>query len=273
MSRFVLASDLDRTLVHSAARLAPGEDAPVVEIYKGRGITVAREETTAALAELAASGAFVPVTTRSREQLARITPVWEAALSGWAICTNGATLLSGGEVDPIWKIEVDRVCGESASLLEAQSAFEGEIGSPESRDWMLMLRDCEQRFFYCTLDLDAIPADLEAQANALLSPLGWHAILHGRKLYSLPVGVCKGKAVAHLRERLEIDELMAAGDSALDIELLLEAEHRWCPIDAELVEMDLVPDHTRLTDAGHVAAGQQIAEDALRWVTGGVVRR
>ncbi len=267
MTRFVLASDLDRTLVHSAKRLLPGEDAPVVEVYKDRGITVAREPTIAALRELAEESAFVPVTTRSREQLARITPIWQMAERGWAICANGATLLHRGQVDRTWKAEVDRICGESASVSEARQMLELEIGSPDTVDWMPLLRDCDKRFLYCTLELEQAPGDLEAAANAVLEPFGWHAILHGRKLYSLPEGVCKGRAVRHLRDRLEIDELMAAGDSALDIELLLAAEHRWCPIDAELVEQDRVPPDTRLTEAGHVGAGQQIAEDALRWAT------
>jgi hydroxymethylpyrimidine pyrophosphatase-like HAD family hydrolase len=267
MSRFVLASDLDRTLVHSAARLLPGEDAPVVEIYKERGITVARDATIAALSELATHGAFVPVTTRSREQVARITPVWEMASDGWLICANGATLLHRGQVDRTWKVEIDRVAGEAASVAEARQLFELELGSPDTVDWMPLLRDCDKRFLYCTLDLEAAPADLEDAANHLLGPFGWHAILHGRKLYALPEGICKGRAVRHLRERLEIEALMAAGDSALDIELLLAAEERWCPIDAELVEQDRVPEGTQLTEHGHVAAGEEIATAALRWAT------
>ena len=267
MSTFVFASDLDRTLVHSAARLAPGEDAPVIEIYKDRGITVARDATIAALRALHARGGFVPVTTRSREQLARITPIWALALDGWAICANGATLLHRGEIDATWQTAVDRACAESAAVAEARAVLEREIGSPDTVDWMPLMRDCDARFLYSTLDLATAPPTLEADANAVLAPLGWHAILHGRKIYSLPRGVCKGRAARHLRERLGADELMAAGDSALDIELLLAAEHRWCPADAELVEQGIVPDGTRLTDEGHVGAGQQIAEAALRWAT------
>ncbi|MDQ8044968.1 MAG: hypothetical protein AAGC46_03465 [Solirubrobacteraceae bacterium] len=273
MTRFVLASDLDRTLVHSAARLAPGEDAPVVEIYKGRGITVTRQATIDALAELAADGAFVPVTTRSREQMARITPVWEAALQGYAICANGATLLHRGELDTEWNAEVDRICSESSPLEETTMLIEQELGSPGSVGWITDLRGVDGHFLYLTLDLSLTPDGLEEMANAVIAHLGWDAVLHGRKLYCLPHGVCKGMAAAHLRERLQIEQLMAAGDSVLDIELLLEAEHRWCPVDAELVEMDRVPEGTRLTDHGHVGAGEQIATDALRFARGELAAR
>ena len=265
LNRAVLASDLDRTLVHATSRLAAGEDAPVIEIYKGRGITVTRQATLDALAELHAARAFVAVTTRSREQVARITPVWEMAQDGWLICTNGATLLRDGRVDPTWEAEVDQITAESAPLAEAMAAFVAEFGDPERSPWMPLLRDCDGVFIYCTLDLSLSPKDLEERANALFGPMGWHSILHGRKLYSLPRGICKGRAVRHLRERLGIEELMAAGDSMLDVELLLAAEHRWCPVDGELVELGAVPEGTRLTEHGHVGAGEEIALGAVRW--------
>lgn len=270
----ILASDLDRTLVHAASRLAPGEeDSPVIEIYNDRGITVTRQATLDALAALHAAGGFVPVTTRSQAQVARIEPIWAMAQDGWLVCTNGATLLHHGKVDRQWKAEVDQLLADSAALDQALQAFSTEFGTPETVDWMPLLRDCDGIFLYCTLDLNVSPRDLEARANELLAPLGWHAILHGRKLYSLPNGICKGRAARHLRERLDVDELMAAGDSMLDVELLLAAEHRWCPIDAELVEMGAVPEGTRLTQHGHVGAGEEIALDALRWATGFVAAR
>lgn len=265
MHRFVLASDLDRTLVHSSARLAEGEEAPVIEIYKGRGITVARQATIDALAELHAASAFVAVTTRSREQVARIEPIWAMAQDGWLICSNGATLLRNGEVDRAWAAQVDQITADSSPLAVALDAFKAEFGTPETTPWMPLLRDCDGVFLYCTLDLSSSPADLEERANALLAPHAWHAILHGRKLYALPKGVCKGRAARHLRERLGIEEMMAAGDSELDVELLLAAEHRWVPSDAELVEHDAVPEGARLTQHGHVGAGEEIASGALHW--------
>lgn len=263
----ILASDLDRTLVHAASRLAAADaDAPVIEIYKGRGITVTRQATLDAIAQLAALGAFVPVTTRSREQLARITPIWAAAQDGWAVCANGAILLHRGERDAAWDAEVARGCAEAASLAEARAIFERELGSPETVDWMPLLRDCDGHFLYCTLDLAAMPADLEPRAQQCFAPLGWRAVLHGRKLYVLPNAICKGRAAAHLRERLGAEQLIAAGDSLLDLELLLEAEQRWVPADAELVELGAVPAGAQLTDAGHVGAGEQIAAAALAQV-------
>lgn len=259
---FLLASDLDRTLVHSAARLAEGEDAPVVEVYKGRGITVAREATIAALAELAAAGAFVPVTTRSQEQVARITPIWAFAADGWLICSNGGTLLHHGEVDAEWAHEVDLICAESAPVAEARHFLETAFGTADDVPWIDALRAVDDHFLYAVLDLAAAPSRLAEHASEVLAPLNWHAILHGRKLYALPENVCKGQAARHLRERLGVEWMMAAGDSLLDVELLLEADEAWVPVDAELVDQDRVPHGARVTTGGHVAAGQEIAEAA-----------
>jgi hydroxymethylpyrimidine pyrophosphatase-like HAD family hydrolase len=261
----LLVSDLDRTLVFPARTLPAGQPAEVVEIYQGRGITVAGRGTLQALDELASGGAFVPVTTRSEEQLRRITPVWRAALQGWAICANGATLLHRGARDRHWEALVDGGAGDSARLAEARTAFERDIGSPASVGWMPLLRDCDGRFLYCTLVLDAVPADLQALASEALAGLGWRAVLHGRKLYALPRHICKGRALAHLRERLDVDAVMAAGDSLLDVELLLAAEERWCPRDAELVALGQVPAGTQITRDVHVLAGQQIAQAGRDW--------
>jgi hydroxymethylpyrimidine pyrophosphatase-like HAD family hydrolase len=263
MATRLLVSDLDRTLVFPARTLPAGEQAEVVEIYRERGITVASAATLAALAEL--GGAFVPVTTRSQEQLARITPVWRAAVRGWAICANGATLLHHGERDGEWDALVAAAAGDSAPLGEARAVFEREIGAPATAAWMPLLRDCDERFLYCTLVPAEVPADLGERATAAMRPLRWRAVLHGRKLYALPEHVCKGRALVHLRERVGAEAVMAAGDSELDVELLLAADVAWCPRDAELVALDRVPAGARITDGVHVRAGQQIAEAARDW--------
>jgi hydroxymethylpyrimidine pyrophosphatase-like HAD family hydrolase len=261
----LLVSDLDRTLVHAARRLPATMRGVVVEIYRDRAITVASPDALAALRELAAGSAFVPATTRSVQQLRRITPIWSMTAGGWAICANGATLLHRGRPDPDWHAIVDRAGRDSAPVAEARAVFEREVGAPDSVDWMPLLRDCDNRFLYATLVLERVPDALEDDANAALGPLGWHATLHGRKLYSLPRHICKGRALEHLRDRTGADEVMAAGDSMLDVELLLAAEHRWCPRDAELVTLGRVPVGTRITSGGHVQAGAEIARAARDW--------
>jgi hypothetical protein len=75
----IVASDLDRTLIYSAAALAlamPDEEAPrllTVEVHEARPLSYMTETAGRLLVELAAAVRFVPATTRTRKQYRRIS--------------------------------------------------------------------------------------------------------------------------------------------------------------------------------------------------------
>jgi hydroxymethylpyrimidine pyrophosphatase-like HAD family hydrolase len=262
----IFASDLDRTLIHPYRTLPEQRfhEAPVAEVYEGRPITVCSLATLGLLDELAALDAFVAVTTRSLHQLRRVEPVWERASRSWAICANGATLLAHGVVDQEWQGVVDSLCGGAASVVEATEAVHDAFGSSE---WMLRLRDCDERFLYAICDLAVLPEGVAAAASEAMRPLGWEAVLHGRKLYLLPAGLTKLRCVEFLVERLGVSGFASAGDSLLDAELLAAADRAWCPRDAELVAWDAVPEGVRITDGEHIDAAEEIAREALEFVS------
>ena len=129
----------------------------MAEVYEGRPITVCSLETLALLDELAALDAFVAVTTRSLHQLQRVEPIWERARRSWAICANGATLLSHGVVDQEWNALVDELCGGCASPAEAEAAVYAAFGPAGPESWLLRVRDCDARFLYAICELGAAP--------------------------------------------------------------------------------------------------------------------
>jgi hydroxymethylpyrimidine pyrophosphatase-like HAD family hydrolase len=266
VTRALFASDLDRTLIYPLRSLPMGHNATVIEHHHGRGVTVATDETLRALRELAARDAFVAVTTRSRMQLERVSPVWQLAVQGWAICSDGATLLHQGSVDPDWCARVDDICAASAPLEEGLEVFKREVGSPDTASWVATLYDCDRRFLYATIVDAEKPDGLEQGAQLAFAPIGWKAVRHGRKLYAMPAGIGKAPAVRYLCERLQVDMLLAAGDSVLDSELMEDADIAWCPSDAELVALDQVPAGALVTTREHVGSAQQIALAALQRV-------
>jgi hydroxymethylpyrimidine pyrophosphatase-like HAD family hydrolase len=266
MTRVLFASDLDRTLIYPLRTLPMGHTATVIEHHHGRGVTVATEETLRALRELAARDAFVAVTTRSRGQLERVSPIWQLAVQGWAICSDGATLLRQGAVDREWCARVDDICARSAPLEEGIEVFKREVGSPDTTRWVATLYDCDQRFLYATIIDAEKPDGLEQHAQLAFARLGWKAVRHGRKLYAMPAGIGKAAAVRYLCERLQVDTLLAAGDSVLDIEMMQDADVAWCPGDAELVALGKVPQGALVTTREHVGSAQQIAQAALERV-------
>ena len=261
----IFASDLDRTLIHPYRTLpaARRDDAPVAEIYEGRPITVCSLTTLEYLDQLAALDAFVAVTTRSLHQLQRVEPIWERARRSWAICANGATLLAHGEVDREWKAIVDELCRGCAAPAEATDALHAAFGPCDADGWLLRVRDCDERFIYAICELERLPDGLAAAAADAMRPLGWEAVLHGRKLYLLPTGLTKLRCVEHLAERAGASRVLAAGDSLLDADLLAAADVAWCPRDAELVTWDAVPDGVRVTEGEHIDAAEEIAREAL----------
>lgn len=265
----IFASDLDRTLIHPYRTLPEGrsEEAPVAEIYQGRPITVCSLVTLGLLDELAARDAFVAVTTRSLHQLQRVEPIWERASRSWAICANGATLLNHGEVDLEWKALTDELCGGCAPVDEARAALHAALGPAGEDGWLLRVRDCDERFLYAVCDPAKLPEGVAGAASEAMAPVGWEAVLHGRKLYMLPAGLTKLRCVEHLAERTGASRVLAAGDSLLDAELLAAADVAWCPRDAELVAWDAVPDGVRITVGEHIDAAEEIAREALELVS------
>jgi hypothetical protein len=255
----LFASDLDRTLIYPLWTLSEQRRAsePVAEIYQGRPITTCSLETLRLLRHM--GSAFVPVTTRSIRQLQRIEPIWEIARRGWAICANGATLLHHGEPDPEWDADVEALCGACATPDEAREALHTALGPADPDGWLLRVRDCDQRFLYAICELEKIPGGTEEAATEAMGPLGWAAILHGRKLYLLPAGLTKLACV----ERLGASTLLAAGDSMLDASLLVAADVAWVPSDAELVQSGAVPEGARVTRESNLGAAEEIAREAL----------
>lgn len=264
-----LVSDLDGTLIH-ALRTLPEEHrarAVVVEHYQGRPITVVHRHTIETIRSLCVHARFVPATTRSAAQLQRVTPIWEHVAANWAICANGATIMHQGSPDEEWRRKVERRAQNAATVEQVRSALKREFGEPEVVPWLGSWRSCETHFLYAVFDPDDAPPGTDAQAGRLLESLGWVAVRHGRKLYVLPRHLTKGAATEHLRDRLEIERLLAAGDSLLDLDLLEAADRAWVPSGSELATAGLAPPVAELTARPHVHSGHQIAREALDDVT------
>lgn len=254
-----LFTDLDRTLVHPQ-HTAPADGSWInAEVWDGREITCVSRRTLSTLDALrGAGGLFVPVTTRSQAQLDRLTAV--AARADAVICANGARVLIDGADDPGWRAHIKRATINCASFEQAGQRLRRSW--PAGDGWLLRWRDCEQLFHYAVCRPDAIPADLEANANELLAALGWTAYLHGRKLYALPTALTKEAAVRYLADRLDVDVIVSAGDSAMDAGIVAQADIGIVPHASELHRVG-VPANATVTCGEHIRAAEEITQAAL----------
>ena len=100
MKKILFACDLDNTLIHSHKHKADGDIC--IEIYNDKAQSFISSRAVELLTEINSKILFVPVTTRSIEQYRRIQ--WlEGTQPEFAVTSNGANILHGGEIDLNWR--------------------------------------------------------------------------------------------------------------------------------------------------------------------------
>ncbi|AEM86866.1 hypothetical protein [Streptomyces violaceusniger] len=255
----LVASDLDRTLIYSAAALGldmPDAEAPrllCVETYEGRPLSYMTETAAGLLAELVRTSVFVPTTTRTVEQYRRIRLPGPA--SRFAICANGGQLLVNGEPDADWHQRVRTALGDQCAPLEEVRAHLSATADPA---WLLKERVAEELFAYLVVERELLPQGYVKELTQWAEPRGWTVSLQGRKIYAVPKPLTKSAAVAEIRNRTGADEVLAAGDSLLDTDLLLAADRAWRPGHGELADAGWTAPRVTVVEETGVAAGEAI---------------
>lgn len=252
----VVCSDLDRTLIYSAAAL--GFDAPdaalprllCVELYQGKPLSYVTETQARLLESLADAASLVPATTRTPEQYRRVHLLDKPA--PYAICANGGHILVDGVDDEDWSAAV-RGRTEGAALAEVHEHLVGVSG-----EFVTSMRIAADLFSYAVVDRAALPGGWMEDLTGWCAERGWRTSLQGRKVYCIPAGLTKSAAAVEVARRLDGDRLVAAGDSLLDIELLEVADAAIRPRHGELDDAGWTAPNTVVTEARGIAAGEEI---------------
>ncbi|SHF52870.1 hypothetical protein SAMN05443575_0207 [Jatrophihabitans endophyticus] len=252
----LVATDLDRTLVYSRGAIEAygGGDVPVVAVerYRDADASFMTARAATSFAGLAERAVVVPTTTRTPEQLARIT------LPGppprYAVAANGGVLLVDGEPDDAWRRDVGRRLAGAAALPEVRA----HVAAACDPGWTLSVREASELFCYAVVDRAALPAGFVAAETAWADARGWQVSLQGRKLYWVPRPLTKSAAVAEIARRAGAGHILAAGDSLLDADLLLAADAGIAARHGELVAAGWHAPHVVVTEAQGVLAGEEI---------------
>ncbi|MCX5201447.1 HAD family hydrolase [Streptomyces sp. NBC_00237] len=255
----LVASDLDRTLIYSAAALGlrmPDAQAPrllCVEVYQGKPLSYVTERAAGLLPELAAAALFVPTTTRTREQYHRIRlPV---PVPRFAICANGGHLLVDGVSDPDWQRQVAAgIADACAPLAEVRD----RLARTADPVWLLKDRVAEDLFAYLVVERALLPDGWVKELAGWAGERGWTVSLQGRKLYVVPAPLTKSAAVREVARRTGARLTLAAGDSLLDADLLLAADRGWRPGHGELADEGWTAARVTALEETGVAAGEEI---------------
>ncbi|GAA4146585.1 HAD family hydrolase [Actinomadura keratinilytica] len=259
MNGVLVCSDLDRTLIYSAAALGlRGRDADLprllcVELYRAAPLSYVTETAARDLQALAGTAALVPVTTRTPEQYARVHLLDKPP--AYAICANGGHILVDGVDDPDWAAAVrTRVADGRAPLAEIRAHLAAATG-----EFVLKRRVASDLFAYLVVDRAALPPGWFDDLAGWCAARGWRTSLQGRKIYCLPEPLTKSAAAAEVARRVGADAMLAAGDSLLDAELLAAADAAIRPAHGELHDTGWTAPHAAVTAAQGIAAGEEIA--------------
>ncbi len=260
MSDALVSVDLDRTMIYSRSALGiPVDDAVTcVEIYQNAPLSYMTAAAADLLVALTDRAVVVPTTTRTIEQFERIS--LPGAPWRYAITSNGGNILVDGAPDRSWRanfadIELHRI--------------REELAARAAGDWVLKRRTADDLFCYLVVEPSAVPDGFLTEWSQWCAAGGWNVSQQGRKIYTMPDVVSKSRAVAEVRTRCVDDGLLdernstfAAGDGALDADMLIGADHAIRPRHGELEALNFQHPGLRVT----AESGGRASEEILRWL-------
>ncbi|MFC7686214.1 HAD family hydrolase [Ureibacillus sp. GCM10028918] len=232
----LFTSDLDRTLIYSNTMMQTypiaGDIVPV-EHKEEVIMSYMSQESIELLKEFSKEHLFVPVTTRAVHQYERIHALSKDINPKYAITTNGGTVLIDGKPDLEWnKIVRNRLADQSRPKEEMIKTF----AKIRHESWVLREFYIDDLFFMFRVNRELVPRGELAEFQAELAPMGWSIFLHGSKLYVLPTCLNKAFAVRYLQNFVDYDLHVAAGDSMMDYDMIIEADYGYSAIHGELYE-------------------------------------
>lgn len=234
----LFTSDLDRTLIYSNKMMDKypvDSEAVPVEFKENAPLTYMSQKSIYLLEKFNQEHLFVPVTTRALYQYERIQLFQEHIKPKYAIVNNGGTILMDGKVDMDWDERIRRRLEATSLPKEDMLKIFSKI---RHEAWVEREFKIDDFFYMFHINKANIPHDELVTFESELNEIGWRMFLHGRKLYVLPHHLNKALAVNRLQDYVEYDLHVAAGDSVMDHEMILQATHGFSPTHGELFELN-----------------------------------
>lgn len=213
----LFASDLDRTLIYSKRAVEPTrKDIECVETYYNKPLSFMLPSVMSRLKNLPKNITFVPTTTRSARQFARLHYFSQF---DYSIIDNGGTILYKGEPLKEWENLTNKFISESPYSLETicellNDSHRSKLGKKATV--------VDGKFIYTVVDNNL--TEIQQFLEWYLDKDYWYYSLYYNKLYIFPKCVEKSLAVKYLKQRLGETFTICSGDGDLDINMLLSAD-------------------------------------------------
>jgi len=252
----LFATDLDRTLIYSERALeemeTPLDNSMIaVEEKNGQKISYMTKHSFQLLKAVATQHLVVPVTTRTYDQYKRVFIFEKDIPITYVVTSNGAKIHYNGKLLKEWEdVLKDRLEKQSINM-------ESLLHKLEFFNIQGDLRIADNLFFYFVLQKN-LTAQQKTNLSKLASEAGWKLSLQGRKLYFMPLPICKGEAVKYIINREKIEVSAGAGDSLLDFPFLDVCDYPYIPSHGEIVKEDLLNARHLLSKGKGAIAGEDI---------------
>lgn len=254
----IFASDLDQTLIYSEKHIDDcyKDKAFPIEYKDDRIISYILHDTLQKLRDIKDKLIFIPTTTRTLEQYERIMAFKPDLSPTYAVVNHGGTVLINGIPDLKWEEKIRQaINSQCESISFIKELFKREIASDS---WVLDIRQVEELFFYCILDLDKTPNTMLQSFMGEVLKYNWQSCLHGRKLYFIPKPINKWNAIEYIKSMLPDQELAASGDSFMDFELLDMADYAILPSHGEICSRLIEGERCIITQEKGIGASLEI---------------
>ena len=265
----LFASDLDQTLIYSHKTFISKEiDEQIrpVERLDDRFISFMTQNALSALKEIAQRVLFVPVTTRTQLQYQRINFRDYDITYQYAVTSNGGKIFSNGVENEDWSKLVLSGKNKCLAVEDLIHKF-GEIAHPS---WVIndSGKLADDLFYYCLIEREKIPVTELAAFKIWANENRWELSVQGRKLYLVPLNINKKVAIQFIKEKEGVSSVVAAGDSLLDLEMLIAADLAFAPAHGELYSLysqgGAGLEKLKFTQKSGIEAAEEILESVTR---------
>jgi len=117
----------------------------------------------------------------------------------------------------------------------------------------------ESWFVYLIIDEQVFSVEEFENLTQIFYQQGFTLSHQGRKVYIMPTCINKSTALQFVAERIAANTVIAAGDSMLDFDMVLNADHGFIPSHGEAIHKGgQLPSHVSITNQAGVLAGEEI---------------
>lgn len=263
----IFASDLDRTLIFSKRFPFSEKEHIPVEWKDGRMISFMERETIQKLSRFNKYENFIPVTTRTEEEFKRIHVFQESILPKHVVVGNGAEILElkNGklEKDACWETLINGKLADIKPLDEIIKIIERH--TPKN---IMKFYDIRSGAFVYGRKLSSDPVSRKFEVFLKDTALEYNLklFIQDRKIFLMPKFINKWDPVNYLREKIGVQFVAAAGDSFMDIPLIINSDKGFMPLHGAGRESADINDTIRITKRKGSKSSIEIMNDIEMFV-------